>query len=207
MKPEPMTASSSVATLDKYLRALAVALGYRDRVTHLHSERVRGLAGEVGRHCNLDASQLAALRLAALFHDIGKIGVPDSVLLKPGALDQEEFEVIKQHSEIGAIIIASTELEGAQQVALYIRHHHEHFDGGGYPDGLSGHDIPLCSRIISLADSYDAMAVRRVYQQARTHPEIMATIRAESGSKHDPELVDLFIGIIENSPFRTVDRL
>ena len=110
---------------------------------------------------------------------------------------------MKTHSEIGEKIMAATELEGSQQAALVIRHHHEHFDGHGYPDKLAGNSIPICSRIISIADSYDAMAVTRSYHHARTHSEIMAILQKENGNKHDPELMQIFCGIIEASKYKS----
>jgi HD-GYP domain-containing protein (c-di-GMP phosphodiesterase class II) len=186
-----------------YTKALSVALGYRDLLTRLHSERVQGLSAEIGKHCDLTKKQLNALRIAASFHDIGKIGIPDHILLKPAKFDDAEWEVMRSHSEIGEKIMAATELEGSQLAARVIRHHHEHFDGQGYPDKLAGENILLCSRIISIADSYDAMAVTRSYHHARTHPEIMAILHQETGKKHDPELMRIFCDIIETSIFKS----
>jgi HD-GYP domain-containing protein (c-di-GMP phosphodiesterase class II) len=185
-----------------YTKALSVALGYRDLLTRLHSERVQGLSAAIGAAHGLSMDQLNALKIAASFHDVGKIGIPDHILLKPAQFDKAEWEVMKQHSEIGEKIIAATELEGSQQAALVIRHHHEHYNGQGYPDKLAGADIPVCSRIISIADSYDAMAVTRSYHHARTHQEIMDILRKETGEKHDPELMRIFGKIIESSKYK-----
>lgn len=185
-----------------YTKALSVALGYRDLLTRLHSERVQGISGAIGAALCLAEDKLNALRIAASFHDIGKIGIPDHVLLKPASFDDAEWKIMKGHSEIGEKIMAATELEGSQQAASVIRHHHEHFDGSGYPDGLAGEKIPICARIISIADSYDAMAVTRTYHRARTHREIMDILNQEIGIKHDPELMRLFCKIIETSEFR-----
>ena len=193
---------SIFAALYRYTKALSVALGYRDRLTRLHSERVLGLSEVIGAACGLSNEDLDILRIAASFHDIGKIGIPDHILLKPAQLDEGEWEKMKQHSEIGERIIAATELEGSQQASLIIRHHHEHYNGLGYPDGLSGEAISICSRIISIADSYDAMAVTRSYQRAKTHVEILAILHEESGEKHDPELMRIFCEIIESSEFK-----
>ena len=191
--------------LHKYTKALIAALGYRDLLTRLHSERVQGLAEEMGKRCGLTKNETHTLRIAALFHDIGKIGIPDYVLLKPGKLDEEEWELIKQHSEIGEKIMASTELNYSQQVARVIRHHHEHYNGMGYPDGLSGDNIPICDRIISIIDSYDAMAMTRVYCNTRAHQQIIAIMDKETGEKHDPELMRIFCEIIEISKFKAVE--
>ena len=185
-----------------YTKALSVALGYRDTLTSRHSERVQFLSEEIGMHRNLTDKHVEALKIAAVFHDIGKIGIPDHILLKPSRFDETEWEKMKQHSAIGEKIMSATELDGSGQAALVIRHHHEHFDGSGYPDGLVGESIPICARIISIADSYDAMAVTRSYHNARTHSEIMEVLQAETGKKHDPELMDVFSKIIETSEFK-----
>jgi response regulator RpfG family c-di-GMP phosphodiesterase len=190
-------------SLLKYTKALSVALGYRDLLTRLHSDRVQGLSMEIGKYCDLPINEINALHIVASFHDIGKIGIPDHILLKPSQFDEAEWEVMKQHSEIGEKIMLSTELEGSQLAAVLIRHHHEHYNGLGYPDELSGENIPICSRIISIADSYDAMAVTRSYHHARTHLEIMAILHEETGKKHDPELMHAFCEIIEFSKFKS----
>ncbi|BCK87060.1 cyclic di-GMP phosphodiesterase [Sideroxyarcus emersonii] len=195
-------ADPAVNALYTYTKALSVALGYRDRLTQLHSERVQVLSAAIGTACGLSSSELLALRIAASFHDIGKIGIPDHILLKPTQFDDAEWEVMKTHTEIGEKIMAATALEGADHAARIIRHHHEHYDGSGYPDGLAGTGIPICARIISIADSYDAMAVTRSYHHARAHPEIMAILHQETGEKHDPALMQIFSEHIETSEFR-----
>ena len=188
-------------TLYKYTKALSVALGHRDPLTQLHSERVLGLSEAIGVGCGLSNKELGILKIAASFHDIGKIGIPDYILLKPSQLDEAEWEKMKQHSELGERIMVATELEGSQQASLAIRNHHEHYNGQGYPDSLSGEEISIYSRIIGIADSYDAMAVTRSYHRARTHLEIMAILHKETGKKHDPELMRIFCEIIESRKF------
>jgi HD-GYP domain-containing protein (c-di-GMP phosphodiesterase class II) len=190
-------------SLRRYTKALSVALGYRDLLTSLHSERVHKLSILIGRKCGLNAEETNILSISSSFHDIGKIGIPDHILLKPSALDEAEWETMRQHAEIGEKIMLSTELEGSVEAANIIRHHHEHHDGGGYPDGLSGEAIPLCSRITAIADSYDAMAVTRSYHKARTHAEIMEILAGESGTKHDPQLLRIFFDLIDNCPHKT----
>ena len=192
----------TLKVLYAYTRALSVALGYRDQPTRLHSERVRDLSSAIATRHGLAGSELEALRIAASFHDIGKIGIPDHILMKAGTFTPEEWETMKRHSDIGADIMAATGIEGAPLAAEVIRHHHEHFDGTGYPDGLSGERIPICARIISIADSYDAMAVTRSYHEAKPHAEVMAILRAESGIKHDPELLEVFCEMVESEEFR-----
>ncbi len=189
-------------SLYTYTKALSVALGYRDNLTRLHSERVLALSEAIGVGCGLSIKELGILRIAASFHDIGKIGIPDHILLKPSQLDEAEWGKMKQHSEIGEKIIAATGLEGAPQASLVIRHHHEQYNGMGYPDSLSGEEISIGSRIITIADSYDAMAVTRSYHTAKTHLEIMAILHRETGEKHDPELMRIFCEIIESSQFK-----
>lgn len=188
--------------LHKYTKALTSALGYRDTLTRLHSERVLGLATQIGQDCGLRGAELGLLKISASFHDIGKIGIPDRILLKTSALDEAEWIVMKQHSEIGERIMIATEIEGAQQASLVIRHHHEHYNGSGYPDHLAGEQISILSRIVRIADSYDAMAATRSYHGPKTHTEIMTILHTETGEKHDPKLMRIFCGIIESSEFK-----
>lgn len=188
--------------LENRTKALALALGYRDQDTLEHSGRVQLLAQALAAAIGLDEEAQGALRVSAKFHDIGKIGIPDQVLMKPGRLDEEEWAIMHQHPLIGERIVISTELDGASQTAHIIRHHHEHFDGGGYPDRLAGEEIPIGARIISIADSYDAMAHTRAYHQGRSHKEIMRVIDEESGTKHDPYLLHHFRRLIRQSPQR-----
>jgi len=188
--------------LVKYTKALAVALTERDLNTRLHSDRVVAIAQAIGKRCGLTSVELALLEVGASFHDIGKIGVPDHVLLKPAKLEQDEWQRMKAHSEIGERILRAIDLPGIDQVATAVRHHHEHFNGGGYPDGLAGQVIPLISRIIAVADSYDAMAVTRAYHCPRSHSEIMDILDAESGTKLDPDIFKYFTVLIETNPFK-----
>jgi len=183
-----------------------VALGYRDIYTHLHSQRVRDLSCTLGKACGLSEDELGGVRVAASFHDIGKLGIPDSILAKPGHLDDAEMIAMQRHSAIGQDILKSVELPSASEAATIIRHHHEQYDGSGYPDGLSGEAIPLASRIISIADSYSAMAERRAYHPARTHREVIAILQEERGTKHDPHVLDAFLHMIEQSPLKVEEK-
>lgn len=196
-----MTSSDKVYDiLRKYTKALTVALGYRDPLTQLHSDRVMALAEELGRACDVTPQQMSILKIAASFHDVGKIGIPDPVLLKPGSFNDDEWDVMKRHPHIGADIIAATDLFGADIAADVIRHHHEHWDGSGYPDGQQGENISLLARIISIVDAYDAMAMTRSYHQARKHEDIMDILRAETGRKFDPRVMAIFEQVITESP-------
>ncbi len=190
--------------LYRYTKALSVALGYRDPLTRLHSERVLGLAEEIALHCGLLEQELGILKIGASFHDVGKIGIPDAILMKSSPFDETEWKTMREHSVIGERIMKSTELEGSEQAAHVIRHHHEYYSGRGYPDRLAGEKIPICSRIISIADSYDAMAVTRPYHRAKQHLEVMEILHEEAGDKHDPRLMRLFCEIIEHSQFKAM---
>jgi response regulator RpfG family c-di-GMP phosphodiesterase len=192
--------------LYNYTKALAVALGHRDLLTRLHSDRVLGLAGEIAAALGMEKKDLAILKIAALFHDIGKIGIPDAILLKPSKHDAAEWEKMKEHSGIGENIMSAIEIEDSPRASNVIRHHHEYYNGMGYPDKLIGEGIPICSRIISIADSYDAMAVTRSYHSARTHSEIMSILKSEAGEKHDPNLMQIFYKIIESSKFKAASN-
>ncbi len=191
-----------INALYQFTKALSVALGCRDLMTRLHSERVRDLAVSLGVGYGLDADEISSLKLASSFHDIGKIGIQDHVLLKPGMHTADEWEIMKQHPVIGEKILLSTEFEGFRKAAIIVRHHHEFYNGKGYPDGLSGDAIPICSQFIAMADSYDAMAVIRAYHKPRTHREILNIMRLESGTKFNPKLMAFFTETIEQNPYR-----
>lgn len=182
----------------RHCKCLAVVLGKRDDYTDAHCGRVEYLCLQLGVRCRLRAKQLRLLRVAARLHDIGKIGIPDQILLKPGVLEPDEFEVMKTHATLGQEICERIPYKEARTISLFVRHHHEAFNGSGYPDGLSGEQIPLCSRIMSLADSYDAMRTVRPYQRARSHEQVMEVMRSERGNKSDPFLFDCFEELVAN---------
>jgi HD-GYP domain-containing protein (c-di-GMP phosphodiesterase class II) len=182
--------------------ALSVALCERDLYTRAHCDRVNLLAVELGSACGLSRAQLADLHLGAIVHDIGKVGVPDRVLLKPGRLDADEWEAMKTHAVKGERIAAELPLARAAAIAKLVRHHHESFDGGGYPDGLKGENIPILCRVLLVVDGYDAMGSSRPYHEGRPHRKIMDILGSESGRKLDPEIFRVFSGIIEGSTSR-----
>lgn len=175
---------------------LGVALMQRDGYTGVHGNRVEYLCRNLGFLCNLNSLERTLLRVAANLHDVGKIGIADEVLLKRGRLDATEWETMKRHSELGQATCEAMPHVHARQVGRIVRHHHEAFDGSGYPDGLRGEDIPICSRIISLADSYDAMTTARPYHAARSHEEAMEIMHGERGRKSDPVLFGYFARIM-----------
>jgi HD-GYP domain-containing protein (c-di-GMP phosphodiesterase class II) len=182
--------------------ALSIALSERDKGTSIHCDRVTGLSLEIGAQHGLPDRELQVLRLAAVLHDIGKIGIPDNVLLKPGKLTADEWEVMKAHSIKDHHIALALNHPDAETLAWVVRHHHERYDGSGYPDGLAGDSIPLLARIIALADCYDAMAEDRMYHRGRTHREIMEILAEGRGTHHSPEQLDAFSAVIETSAFR-----
>ena len=178
---------------ERFSRALVTALCERDGYTREHSDRVASLALELGHECRLDERELRRLVIAAPLHDIGKIGIPDRVLLKPAAFAADEWEIMKSHAARGERILRSIETEGMDEVAIAVRHHHEHFDGSGYPDGIAGEDIPVIARILSIVDSYDALTMRRPYHRAYSPSEAIRVLEDERGTKHDPALLAHFL--------------
>jgi HD-GYP domain-containing protein (c-di-GMP phosphodiesterase class II) len=186
------------------IAAVTVALDERDENTREHCDRVCGLALDLGRKCGLSPRELNALQLAAVFHDVGKIGIPDRILKAPRKLTQDEWWMMQTHSVRSERIIISAHLEDSELVALAVRHHHERFDGTGYPDKLAGESIPILSRIIAVVDAYDAMSALRHYGPLRGHTSIMAELRRWEGEQHDAQMIRYFERIIEHSPHRAV---
>jgi len=170
------------------IRALATALDARDAYTAGHSERVSVLSVAMGRHLALSAGDLEVVRLGALLHDIGKIGVPDNVLMKPGKLTDAEFQTIKQHPVLGARILKSVPFL-APHIPI-VELHHERPDGRGYPHGLRGDDIPLAARIVHVADAYDAMTTARAYRGARPSSEALQELWRCAGTEFHADIVD-----------------
>jgi diguanylate cyclase (GGDEF)-like protein len=169
------------------IRVLARAVDAKDHSTREHSERVADLAVQIAMALGWSMERIAELRDAGLLHDVGKIGIPDAVLLKPGALTDAEYELVKSHPVLGARM-ASDVLNDEQQA--WVRGHHERYDGRGYPDGLAGDDIPEGARILALADSWDVMTSVRSYREAWSMAEALLDCRAESGRQFWPQAVD-----------------
>ncbi|WP_415231547.1 HD-GYP domain-containing protein [Psychromonas sp.] len=182
--------------------ALRCALEHRDIHTQRHSQRVIALSEALGIACQLSATEIGILKISASLHDIGKIGIPDNILLKPGTLEPDQWLIMKSHAQKGEDIIKKLEIQNTPAIANIVRHHHEHYDGQGYPDQLSGEQIPILSRILSVADSYDAITQSRSYHQAKTHHQAMQIIHGEKGTKLDPKIVDLFALLIETSQYK-----
>ncbi len=174
--------------------ALASALQERDTYTGDHSESVVEMAGRVAESLGLDAEEVARIRTAALLHDIGKVGVPDEILHKPGALDDREWEVMRRHPEIGERILRA--IPGMGLIAKIVRHEHERWDGNGYPDRIAGEEIPIGARIILACDAYHAMTSDRPYRKAMPHSEAFSELNANAGTQFDPEVVEALIGYL-----------
>lgn len=190
------------------LDALVRTMTLRDEAMNLHGNRVRqyalALAAETGI---TDASTIAALDSAALLHDIGKLGIPDTVLHKAGLLTFEEYELVKRHVVIGADMLSAMDFPGP--LALFVRHHHENWDGTGYPDRLRGEHIPLGARVLSIADCYDALTSDRPYRPALPHARAISMIADARGTMYDPAIADAFVRIVgasEPPPFQPVHR-
>jgi putative nucleotidyltransferase with HDIG domain len=183
------------ASLVGTAEALANALEAKDDYTANHASEVAELAVAVGTELGMGEDELEALRYGAIFHDIGKIAIPDAILNKPGPLDEEERAVMMQHPAIGADILAPIPfLPG--EVRTMVRHDHEHFDGTGYPDGLAGERIPIGSRIILVVDGYHAMTSYRPYRKALSEADARAELARHSGTQFDPDIVAAFLRIV-----------
>lgn len=161
-----------------------------------HAGRVAAYAGRLARCIQLDEEQREHVRIAAFLHDVGKIGVPSELLLRPGALTVDERQVVARHAAIGARLIEPLEL--GSPVVRAVRHHHEWWDGGGYPDGLVGDEIPLAARVVQTADAYDAMTCNRVYRRALSRDAARAELLRSAGSQFDAELVDAFLAVLDD---------
>ncbi|HLK14934.1 MAG TPA: HD domain-containing phosphohydrolase [Fimbriimonadaceae bacterium] len=179
------------------LETLARAAEFRDDETGKHTQRVGEFSAAIAQGLGCPEEFVEAIRLAAPLHDVGKIALPDSILLKPGRLEQDEMELMRRHTIVGGQVFNSFEsplMRLAKDIAL---HHHERWDGAGYPDGLSGLTIPLAARIVAVADVYDALVHARPYKPAWKHEEALDEISAQSGAQFDPEVVGVFLRLAE----------
>jgi HD domain-containing protein/MASE9 protein len=177
------------------IAALLGSLAAKERSTHGHSDVTMQHALAVAKSLGLGPDEIAAVNLGTLFHDIGKIGIPEHILLKPSALTEEEWAEMKTHPVIGANLIG--EVPNLERIRPIVLAHHEHYDGSGYPNGLKGDEIPLAAQIISVADTYEAMTSTRPYRPALAHAEAVAELRRVAGSQLNPIVVEAFIRQIE----------
>lgn len=178
--------------------ALSKALDSRDAYTLHHSEKVTNYSLAIAKKMGLSKDLLEVIQVGGLLHDIGKIGIPEHILNKPGKLEESEYNIVKSHPVIGYEMIKHVDgfqKNGILDIVLY---HHERYDGKGYPEGLKGEQIPLVARIVAVADSFDAMSSNRVYREGINIGKILAEMRWNKGKQFDPEIVDAFLSIIES---------
>jgi putative nucleotidyltransferase with HDIG domain len=188
------------------IRAMISTVEAKDPYTQGHCVRVQSLVGKLlERLPGAPAKERTQIETSALLHDIGKIGVPDSLLLKEGRLTNEEIDVIRSHATIGEKILLH--LDSMKTVARWVRHHHERWDGLGYPDGLRGEAIPFASRVIGVADAIDAMSSTRPYRQSRTREEVVEVLKECRGTQFDPQIADCAIQLLEVKERQTVEVL
>lgn len=180
--------------LHDIVEALATALDAKSSFTSGHSERVAELSLLLAKGMGVSLAEQIRIHIGAHLHDIGKIGIPDAILNKPGRLTEAEFAMIRQHPEIGDNIVSKVTI--LRPVADIVRHHHERFDGGGYPDRLGGEKISLGARIVAVADAFDAMTSTRTYRSALSFDKTMDEIRRCRGRQFDPNVVDALLALV-----------
>lgn len=178
------------------IQTLRYTIEAKDIYTRGHSDRVAAFSVLIGQKLGLSDKDLRTLQIGGLFHDIGKIGVPDSILQKEGKLTDDEYSQIKQHPNIGVHILSNATI--FEDILPIVEHHHEKYDGTGYPGKLAGEDIPYLARIAAIADSFDAMSSRRAYRDSLPLDKIISEFMRCRGTQFDPKLDDLFIDILEN---------
>ncbi len=179
---------------EELLMTLAKVIDLRDPFVYGHSEHVTRYATLISRELGLKAEEIELIRKAGMLHDIGKIAVPESILMKPGQLTAEEYDTVKLHATLGAELLANC--HSLHDLIPLVRHHHERYDGLGYPDQIKGEELPLGARILALADSVDAMASDRPYRQALSSDQIMAEVIENSGTQFDPQVAAAFVRIL-----------
>ena len=179
------------------IQALAAAVEARDPYTEKHSQRMAEYAMATARAMGLSIYSAEVVRYAAILHDIGKIGIPDHILSKSNSLTEQEWNQIKKHSTIGAEIIK--QINSLSDASKIVYHHHERYDGEGYPDGLKGESIPLGSRIIAVIDAYDAMTSRRPYREALSKEEAIMELKKHAGTQFDRKVVEAFLKVLERN--------
>lgn len=177
------------------IKAIVAAVDAKDSYTRGHSDRVREMSVAIARELKLPEGEQEVIEYMALLHDTGKIGVSEAILNKPGRLTEEEYQVIKDHPVIGARIVSEVDL--FKKASTIVRHHHEWYNGEGYPDGLQGEEISLGARIIAVADAFDAMTSERPYRRARSVEEALAELKANVGKQFDPRVVEAFVRLMQ----------
>lgn len=178
------------------IQTLRYTVEAKDSYTRGHSDRVSEFSVLIGKYLGLSEEEIKTLRIGGLFHDIGKIGVPDSILLKEGKLTDDEYSEIKNHPTIGAHILSTATI--FQDIIPIVKHHHEKYDGFGYPGKLKGEEIPYFARIAAVADTFDAMTSKRTYRDALPLDTVIAEITRCKGTQFDPKIADVFLDILEH---------
>jgi HD-GYP domain-containing protein (c-di-GMP phosphodiesterase class II)/pSer/pThr/pTyr-binding forkhead associated (FHA) protein len=179
------------------MKAIAAIIDAKDGYTHRHSERVAAFAVRLAQQLGLSVEQRALVELSALLHDVGKIGVPDAILNKPGKLTAEEFSEMRRHPSHGAAILANIQSAKVTDLLPGVKHHHERWDGAGYPDGLKGDSIPLLGRILAVADVLDALTSERAYRKGQSIDEVVKMVKEQSGLAFDPLVVEALVALHE----------
>ena len=187
------------------VRTLVATIEAKDKYTFGHSERVTAYAMQIAEHLDEQDDILGTIQLAGLLHDIGKIGIKESILNKAGGLNEEEFADVRGHPAIGAKIL--THIENIEDVARAVRHHHERYDGSGYPDGLRGEEIPYEARILAVADAFDAMTSRRPYRDTLSKDEVIEEFSSNKGTQFDPDIADVLLRLFDEDALRTPDSI
>jgi HD-GYP domain-containing protein (c-di-GMP phosphodiesterase class II) len=187
------------------VRMLAAAIDAKDPYTRGHSERVARYSIGIGKNLGLPEKEMRDLRISALLHDVGKIGIDDRILRKPGALSEDEFEVMKQHPAKGAAIMSGV----AQLIDIIpgMKYHHEKWSGGGYPEGLEGEQIPIQARIVAIADTFDAMTTNRPYQKAMELGYVVEKIKSFAGTRFDPRVVEAFANAVKRGDIQIEEQV
>jgi putative nucleotidyltransferase with HDIG domain len=178
--------------------SLALAIDAKDRYTQGHSQKVSTYAVMIATALEMSKEEVEEIRLAGLLHDIGKVGIPEAILNKSGPLDASEWETMKTHTELGAKILEP--LKAMSRIRLMVRHHHEFYDGTGYPGRLSGEQIPYGARLIAIADAYDTITSERTYKKARTPEDAFSELERCAANQFDPKIVRAFIETMRNAP-------
>jgi HD-GYP domain-containing protein (c-di-GMP phosphodiesterase class II) len=195
LSPEEKAEHAQRSSLIRTVHALARAVDAKDGYTHMHSQRVAFYAATLALSLELDSERVEMIRTAGVLHDVGKIGIPDRVLLKPGRLDEDEATEMRRHSELGRDIIAGA---GMTEIADWVCHLHERFDGMGYPYGVAGEDIPLESRILAVADALEAMTYARVYRPALLLEDALAELENAAGSQFDAPVATRLVELVRS---------
>jgi diguanylate cyclase (GGDEF)-like protein/putative nucleotidyltransferase with HDIG domain len=197
------TAESLPPAVVETVTSLALAIDAKDHYTQGHSQKVSAYAVMIAESLSMDPVEVEEIRLAGLLHDIGKVGIPEPILNKSGPLDATEWETMKTHTELGAKILEP--LEAMKRIRLMVRHHHEFYDGTGYPDRIEGERIPYGARVIAIADAYDTITSERTYKKARTPEDAFLELERCAANQFDPSLVRVFIETMRRAPRQTVE--